>query len=263
METLPLSNAPKSSFSSNVIDKDVQAIFYPLNVMSVLLLHPKYVIKNNKITPLSNVIKIFSACVTTLYLCQHAHKFFSVVLDDNIRRIQPVSYLYYATGSDLLFLTWGFIMNCAGNIIYTKKYVAFILKFQESHRFLGSACFKRFIIVNWLSIISMFGYFISSCIYTYFTFFHPPWGTIFHMMVLANLDADAVYACRLILLISEQFIQWNERALLLKENGEDKDYCRKMFETYGQILKCYKIYRNTMQFMVSRILGFLMIISCL
>lgn len=237
----------------NRIDKDVQSIFWPLNFMQIILLNPKYQVKNNIIAPnnyINNVFLIsgFITCIVT-----SIYRIIETVFDENLIRYSDSNYYFYLSASifDFSVRFSGFIMNFILNFGKTKKHVLVALYFQEVHRFIKNEnSNKRFILISWLSVAGIFGYYIFLMIYLYFFLFRPPLYGLFYIFCIIIVDVNTIYFISLIILLTDKVKLWNLALLLTQRNG-CRMYCKQMFLAYDKILKCYAIVKELYQVLVS------------
>lgn len=237
--------------SNNKVNKEVQRIFFPMNLMQILVLNPKYRIRNNFINPNNCFNKFILLCGALLFLASHIHHILDIVLDVNVRRYSQIRFLIFATTFDVSFNCLGFVMNLTVNLIHSKKSVLFVLHFQEVHRFLSynTSCI---ILRNWLSVASIFAFYIFITVYDNFFILKPPWKTALFKIILVSIDANLIYALRLIALLTCEIELWNYQLSLVQKNGCSKLRAAKLFQAYDKIFKCYKLIKNIYQLPVSR-----------
>ena len=237
---------------NNQVDKKVQQIFFPLNLMQILLLNPMYHIKNNFIYPNNCFNKFMLVSSAVFFVTIYFFCLLEVMLDDNFLRYCSVNFLIFTSTFEVHFKSFGFIMNSTIHFIYSKKSVLFVLYFQEVHRFLSnSADIKRSIISNWISVASIFMFFFMIVTYDNIFFYKPPWNMILFKLILATQDSNLIYIIRLMRLLTDAVKLWNIQLLLIQRNGCCKLQTVKMFQAYDQILKCYNIVRSIYQVPVS------------
>lgn len=242
------SNFPIDILASNFLDKDVQSMLLPLNLMQILSLNPKYNIKNNFINPNNISDKFILLCGIVIFLTSNVYRIVEILLDDNMKRYIRIEFLYFASCLDFSFFCLGFITNFIINFIRTKETVKFILIFQEVHRYLhNQARVKLFILRTWFCIGLLFGYYVLVIFYEYLMYLNPPWNVTFNLVIQITLDFNLIYAMRLIKLLTDKVDLWNRKLLLSHKNGSNKRRCKIMFQAYVQIMKCYKIYKNIFQ----------------
>lgn len=238
---------------NSVIDKDVQSMLRPLNLMQVLVLNPKYRIKDNLITPNNVLNKFVLVLGAVIFLTAYMYRVIDIMLDENIKRYHAIDFLYFASCFDFSFYGGGLIMNFIIHFIQTKKHVKFILIFQEVHRFIHNETNCRlYVMRNWINFGILFGFYIITFLYVYFIHLKTPWHVTFNLMILVTLDSNIIYATRLIDLLTDKVVAWKRQVLRFHRNGCNEMHCKQMFQTYSQILSCYKIYKNVFQASVSR-----------
>lgn len=238
---------------NNQIDEEVQRIFLPLNLMQIVLLNPKYQIKNNYINPNAWFNKFILIGGVIMFMTTYIYRFLEIMLDENIRRYSSIAFLRFASYFDFSFKCVGFIMTFIVNFLKSEKSVLFVLNFQEVHRFLFSeASLKRFIIRSWVTIASIFGFYIFIVSYVYFCFFKPPLNVLLYIAFMVTLDSNLVYAIGLNRLLLDKVQLWNVQLSFIWNNGGSKQDIARMFEAYVQILNCYKIITSVYQLPVSK-----------
>ena len=234
------------------IDKDVQQILLPLSTFQMLTFNPKYRIKNNVLQPNDYLNKFITSSGAIMFVTSLIYRLLEIFLDDNFKRYGTIHFLFFASIFDFIFRFSGFIMNLIINFIYTNTSVLFILHLQEVHRFLNNvASSRRFIIRSWTSVGATVGYYIVIAVYMYLVLLKPPWNIVLNFCLLMTLDSNVVYAIRSMTLLTDKVVLWNEQLLMLRENGCAKEQSKKMFQSYVQILKCYKIITIIYQLPVS------------
>lgn len=241
----------KTSVNNNFIDKDVQSVFFPLNLIPNIILFPKYRIKDNHIRPnslLTNVVSFIATVVIVIFL-------YGRVSDlHNHPTIRSSSATAYGTAFiGFIINSIGFIINYILNLKHSRCNIMFVVKFQQIHRFLNNKTdFKFFIVRNWilimLTLVFYFCYAISIS-----TLLQYPIYKSFYGFISIYCDANIIYAIRLLMLLTHKIDLWKVEVqnLQQKENGSHKDYCTKMLEAYQNILHCYVLYKSSFQFMVS------------
>lgn len=229
----------------NIIDVEVQAMLYPLNLMQIMVLNPKYCMKNNFIKPNNCFNKSILCCGLVIYLTGYIYRVTEIVVDDNMKRYGSITFLYFASYFDFVFYSAGFIMNFILHSIHAKKIVTFVLAFQEVHRILNNkTSFKWTIIRNWISVVTLFGFYFFILLFLTLHYFQRSWHVVLNLIFLISLDTNVVYVICLFKLLTDKVELWNERVLVFPRNeqSENKDLeCNRMSEAYMHILKCYEI----------------------
>lgn len=236
----------------STVDKDVQSVLYPLNLMQIFVFNPKYCMKNNFIKPNNRFYKFLLIFGLMMVLSCYINRVIGIAIDDNIWRYIKIKFLSFASLFDFAYYGAGFIMNVILNFLHSKKIIAFVLTFQEVHRFLSSeASFKWSVRRNWINVSLIFGFYFVTLIFMAVLYNQPPWYVVLNLMFLIGLDTNIVYTISSIKLLADKVGLWNVRVLqTLREEGENLD-CDIMFEAYVQILKCYDICKDLFQQPVS------------
>ena len=224
-------------------------MFLPLNFMKIIVLNPKYRIRNNAITPNDILYKFLLLCGTVfcifLYVYRIIHNF-----DDNARAYTFLFIQDIAVYADFFFHFTGFIMNFFIVLIYSKNFVQMILIIQNVHRFVNNKVHtKSFIRNNWIVVTVYFITFISYFSYHYVLYPEIPLYVLCTLLVLITFDSDIIYAISLLRFVNDKIEQWNQ--LVLFDHQAETTCFKKSFEVYLEILKTFDIYKNITQFTVS------------
>lgn len=229
----------------NVIDKDIQSMLRPLNILQTVCLCPKYCIKNNAIFPnsrLSNIISLCGTiCVISLFLCR------LIIFDLNLPYLH---FVFIGLCYDFCFYSAGFILNYFLTKTQVHKNIIFVLTIQSIHRFFNNKRYLRtFTLVNWLFILWVFGMYM----FIFYTFYVT---TYMHTLVSLSLfcfDINIIYATRCIALLIDLVDLWNReisRPQLMRDM-DMKQYCTEIFQTYDAILSAYDTLKSTFKYFVS------------
>ena len=236
----------------NMVDKDVQAMLLPLNLMHNILMCPKYRIKDDSIYPNTLAVKLIGLCGTIVAISSFLYRAYALFVGKTIRKYISLTFINAVV--DVLLYSCGFTINYVINVLQTKRNISFVLKFQDVHRFLNKKkTFNCFIIRNWVSVIFVMSFNIFIVTFFY-TIMHLASFYLFCGMAILCFDVNIMNAIMLIKLLSEKVKLWNFQAVNCQKtghSGSDYYYCNKMFEVYVNILECFDIYRNTYQQMVS------------
>lgn len=239
---------PLNIVLNKTIDKDVQSIFLPLNLLQLLTLYPKYRIKNDMIKAnsiISNIYSILGTVVILFALGLRVHLISSYSFNG-------ATFLHFFTYYDSIFYSIGFIMNCIICIFQTRNIIDFVLTFQNVHRFLkNDISTRRFIITNWVIIITFLSSFIFFVVFTHKRM-SSPYLTMFLSLTIITFDLHILYATRVIMLLKHKLDLWNLRISHIQEVNDIHDHNYKlMWKAFVDILKCYNIYKKCFQLYVS------------
>lgn len=232
------------------VDKDVHTLFFPLNLMQIIVLNPKYRIKNHFISPNNCFNKIIIFCAMMAYLSAYVYRVLEISFDPNFRRYVTITFLYSASYFDFIFYSMGFVLNCVLNISKTKKMVTFVLTFQEVHKVIKNEDFYKWSVMRcWIHVVLIWSYYI----FTFIFMCLAPWHIVFNLLVILSLDVNLIYAIVLIELLRDKVQLWNLEVKNLPTDDSNDEHSIKMFEVYVNLLKCYKIVKNVFELQVSRI----------
>lgn len=222
----------------NKIDKDVQSMLQPLNLMNNILLFPKYRIKNNFINSNSFISYTVTLCYIIISSAVFIYRIYVIHSNEFVRKFMNTIYL--CSYFDFFAFSVGAIMNLIINVLQTKIFILFVLKIQDIHRVLNDTKFKHFSIRNWISVIYMLCSHICLLIFCHIQLNVPSYEFCCGVATMI-FDVNVMYAIRLIELLRIKMDLWNIQAKRLKQMDEND--CKIMFKAYANILECYDMYR--------------------
>lgn len=242
----------------NIVTTDVQNLFLPLNILQKFVLSSKYKICDNFIFPngrRANSISLISLIAFVLLTgIQISRKTYTIL---NSSEYQTYDYIStFCIISSLCLSVLGHIIAFIANVNNNNLNVRFVLNIQKLLKSLNfcKKIIKRLIIWNWFYCVLTLIQFLSLYILRYTLF------TDFNLLVflcdcsLIIFDANAVNAIRVTVLIKSIFKKWfhdvNSTKML---NAKINDlYCKRMFETYVNILNLYEMFIEVFQDTVSQ-----------
>lgn len=235
----------------NSVDKDIQSMFQPLNIMLTICFCPKYRIKNNSICPNSHLLNILSVCgnmffiaILLIRLCMfHSNETFN----------QYFGFLYIISYFHICFYSIGFILNYFLTIIQVRKNINFVMTIQRIHRFFNNKRYiESFTLVNWIYVLCLFLIYIFATCFFYVTIINS-----FVILSFICFDVNIIYAIRCIAYLKEMLCLWNDEISrpLLKRDMNTKHYCKAMLQTYMDILSAFDTFKSTFKYFVSNCTG--------
>lgn len=244
---------PTEVLLNNRIEKEVQRMFFPLHFLLVLLLSSKYSIQDDYITPNSKQRK-FGSFVCACYIvvtCVHFIYFDEVT--DNYSNIKKNMVISLITTFSFIYLGVGIVIFFILSIFQSQNNILLIVIIQRIDASIDiSKRVKSFIIWNWFSVLSIFGFnvFINCA---HMAAFHVNFMQLRMFVcnfIYAAFDLNCVYAIRVITLLTYYLEDWIKEILeLYKETESDK--CDRQFNIYRNILEAYKQFKNAFKVLVS------------
>ena len=229
--------------SNRTVDKDVQSMFFPLNLMHFIILCPKYRIKHDIITPNSLISVFVSMIMTLIAILTFVHSSYVITL--NISDHASV-FLYWF---NCAFVCFGFALNFMIGLNLTKSNVQFVLMFQKVHRFINNQSgFNQIIIWTWIIVIMVFSSYVIVLTYLYANM-SAKFSKVYAAYFFIIFDVNIVYAIRVIRLLENKVVLWNIREFnpLEIENIRGAKYSYKVLQAYAEILECYDIFKHNFQ----------------
>lgn len=242
-------SVPIDPMLNGIVDKDVQSMLRSLNLMTNILFCPKFSIENNVIKPNSRLSN-FISFIATVSLCVTYNFFLFPPLGN---QINSHFFEIFIMILDCIFYEIGFIVNFFFCIILSNKNVQFVLYFQSLHKFINnSADFNRFILWNWIIFALFWIFYIFHCIYKTISMYIFLFDVLI-VVILIIFDVKIFYAFRIIKLLANKANLWHKKILFpnICDNSCSKMFCKRMFQAYCLILKCYEIHADCVQECVS------------
>lgn len=230
------------------VTTDMQAMFWPLNLMQNILFCPKYGIKNNYISPntfQSNLISVLAAIVFIVtYCCRCCFLF----LNEERAFASGVNVVFLCV-FEVSFYTVGFLINAIASVTQTNDHIHFIIIIQKVV-ILFKHDLKKNTICNWISVVIFLVFSITyiTCGYLLYEGTHK--SLFWSIILLLSFDINMIYAISLLNFLQENINIWNN-AVLSSGDNRDQHMCRKLFQAYVRILECYNICNRTFGILVS------------
>ena len=230
------------------VDKDVQSMLLPLNLMQHIIFCPKYRIKHDVITPNSFKSNLASMTTTLVFIFAFAYRTYMLTFYQEF--IGNKSFMYVTSTYDTVYYCSGLIINFITGIIQTKNSVKFVLTFQRVHRFLNNeVSFNHFVVWNWiilsLALCGHLSVFTIICI-----IIDIPYVSMFICFLVITFDFNVLYTIRIIQLLENKFVLWSKHVLNYRLNAYGED-CKNVFQVYVDLLECYNIHKHCFQQFVS------------
>lgn len=236
---------------NNAVDKDVQSVLLPLNLMQNVVCFPKYRIKHDIITPNSLFSNLVSIIAVVVAISVFTYSITSVYFTQDYS--ESTAFLYGSCLYDFLFYLLGFSINFVIGVVQTIKSINFVLTFQEVHRYLNcETSFNRFIIWNWIIVIfALCGHFVVVTVFCKLSCI--PCISIFACYMSIAFDVNMLYAIRIIKLLESKLILWSIHVINFEvsENTHRESDSKKSFRAYVDLLECYSIHKDCFQLYVS------------
>ena len=227
------------------VDKNVQSMFLPLNLMDFIILSPKYRIKNDILTPNSFISVFVSMIATLIAILTFVHMTYVITIDISLEHTTSASLSFF----NCTFVCFGFALNFMIGLILTKSNVQFVLVFQKVHRFMNNqAGFNNVIIWTWITVIMIFSSYVIVLTFLYANM-GAPFNAVYAAYFYIIFDVNIIYAIRVIRFLEDKVVLWNIRAFnpLEIENMHGEIYGSRVLQAYAEILECYDIFKHNFQ----------------
>ena len=245
-------NHPVLNTCNEQVDKDIQSMLLPLNLMQYISFCPKYRIKNNVITPNSFTFIVVSMIGNLVFLFSYIYHSYSAIGMYN----KTTTFITVSNYYDCIVYCLGTIINFVIGVIYTKESVKLILTFQKLHRFLNcDSDIKNSIYWNWTTVIVCISSYTIGCSCICIKLGAP---LLFMYVYLLGVffDFNILYATRVLKMLETKIVQWNLKILntLNIEDTTENHYNKEILKAYVGILECYEIHKKCFQLFVSTFL---------
>lgn len=255
----------ESSDLSNVLAKEFQSFFRPLNIMQVILFCPKYFIRNNVITrngPKANAFCIlgnfFIILIWLLRIISTSSKTekYEVKFSLYVKIFSLISKVNFAV------TCLGFVINMFCNIVQGYNNVKLVLTLQKAMNVIkiNKNIFVNLIFWNW-------AYLIGLCLW-HFIFYFGVTAIVRGLSLLdffseistLIFDINVLYAIRICVLIRKITVVWIKIVKNKLFSVEDTMFCKKMYDTLFFIKCACVLYNKVFQDLVRGKIIF--VISC-
>ncbi|PZC77802.1 hypothetical protein B5X24_HaOG200684 [Helicoverpa armigera] len=232
---------------TNKLDKDVQRILKPFNIILTIFFSSKFKIRNGYITPCDKKLHII------LFICVIFLNAWSVyemrVYISGKASIIINSQIIFSFLLIICFFTY-FILIFS-NIAYCQSNILLIYTIQDIHRAMrNSSSFKNYITWNWITILICicFDILIMSSYCMLLSKIH-----IFSVSTLyLNMasEINVFYCIRVLAFLIMSLEEWIENVLVVKSDDYCEEYCGKLFKVYQDIIKAHKLLQNCFRLLV-------------
>lgn len=190
----------------NILDVDIQAMFFPFHSIQLLFLLPRYRVYNNFITFNSISVNILSSLgfiIPCIFITTRYVMVLSIVTINTPTLMFLVTY-------DLLFRSFGFIMTYSLNIVHKMLYVELVLNIQRVFKFFKYNQYKRvrlFNLISWFAIGLVFMFYVVVFIHVFF-FTEKGIVEAFSVFVIVYFDISVIFASRIVNMFQIQLKMW-------------------------------------------------------
>lgn len=239
--------------SNNKVNKDVQSMLMPLNLMQHIMFCPKYRIKDNVITPNSRISNFVSMIATVVFIYIFIFNMCEMI------SVELTGFNYFLCVYNGIYTSFGFVMNFMTGVIQTKSNVKFVLTFQNVHRFINNeTSFNHIIIWNWIVVLGILGFDVIFTVYLHINIGFPFYSAYTAYLVIF-FDCNIIYVIQIINCLENKVKLWNIRIYNSQDIEEvtcGQNYNTRLFQAYFEILQCYDIFKHTFQQFVSTLLSY-------
>lgn len=217
--------------------------------MQHIIFSPKYCLRDNFITSNSFQDHIISVCVVILFIFIFSvHSYIEYY--EGFAPQYPKNIRLHIVLFDLLYYGIGFVISTSFAIRHQKNNIDFVLTFQKVHIiFNNEKQTKTFILMNCLYIFILFLIYIGFLIFYNYVTSGRFLFTSIYMLLFIVFDINIVYANGLVSLLIDKLYLWNNIFLDYRSNGNIS--FNTYIQTYVDILKCYRIIKDTFEVLVS------------
>ncbi|XP_063897712.1 uncharacterized protein LOC135118775 [Helicoverpa armigera] len=231
----------------NFIEKDLQSLLKPLNIMYSVFICAKYSIRDNFITS-NNFLYNFTGVFTTgLFLCISVYRICSTL---SSKRIEYVIF-EWNTIFNFMSYSLGLIMNYIINIRFSDKNIQLVVKVQSVLRVLkmNRKDLTCLLVYNWSGVLAINALIVGSIAYMMYIFFpHVDILDVIYFYSTIVFDVNIMYSLFVTNFSRKALCSWINDVL---QSGDDSDfYWNRIFNVYLNMLDIYTTLEVVFQYSV-------------
>lgn len=231
----------------NKLEKELEAVLKPLNVIEIFFFCRKYKICNGRITPNSTLYSIISVIFTFVLLIFCGYYMFGSSFTNQLKGFE-----YFVHCCKLIFYCFlfiSFLLNCFINIFHGNRIICFILKLQNVYKILKMfANVKSLTFSNWCYIVVLHAYHCFWILSSYICFVNQDAGYYIISYFWAILDTHLLYAFRLMKLL---ILPLENLVKIIKlTRFDEEESLTNMLEMYKDLLEAYRIFEEAFEILV-------------
>lgn len=232
-------------FIENKLDKDIQRIIRPFNIILSIFFSSKFKIRDNHITESQKKYHLIIFFLVS---------FFNVIcINVMFSKRDSKDQIDFDLKSETVFLVLYsicYILLVTCNIIHSSTNVSLILKIQDIHRTINiNKNIKSFITWNWIFFFLLFcDYILTSIVYTRMDINH--FVDVSADLFTLAFNFNLLYGIRLMSLLVKYLEEWTKNIQIM-EAGDNNVYCNKLYVSYRNILEAYKLHSKIFRLLVS------------
>lgn len=242
-------NFPTEVLLKKFVAKDVQSMLRPFNFMQNIIFCPKYGIKDNFIRPNSTKSMLISVFAALIFSAMYFYRNYYFFYFNTTAAPYSINVRIFFFVSETLFYSAGFLINTFIAVFRTRKNIEFVLIIQDLNITFRENL-RRYTLRNWISVLTLVTFYVLYVLYTFLI--TPPIDNyaVWIIFLQSFFDLNIIYAIGLMKVLTQKAILWN-KAISNLNNIRDEEVCKILFNSYDQMLKCYKIYRDSFGILVS------------
>lgn len=234
----------------NVINKDLQSILKPLNMMQSLFMCAKYKIRDGLIT--ANNLSYCFLSVLALILVGIINvytMYLEITSDETTPVLSIVVWIDYI--SNAIFVMLSFSLTYYTNMIYRYDNVLLFLKVQNANKILEIDSRKQ-MRINWLVIVFLISLYFFSLLYFCCAFEGIGVWEVTALGFDMLMDINLIYASRFLNLLRNYLAVWVKVVNSTQLTGEiDDGSWNKLFTAFMDIVEAYQLLAKTFRGLVS------------
>ena len=248
------SNRPVQMYRNNKLDRDVQRIVQPFNIILSVFFTSKYKIRNTYIAPCGKyyqIILFFSISIINVFSIYHLY-------DDKNNTFS----LFNKSGIERTIFFISDTMGCCGyllliicNIAHSRRNISLVLKIQEIHRSLDiGKSIPNFIVWNWIALFTVLCIIILPLIQLYIMKISLYFVEISRDVFIIQYDLNLIYGIRLTTFMTMCLKEWVNNMQSKNNDDLNEECCDKLFLTYQNILEAFKLFTKCFRILVRQYL---------
>lgn len=236
--------------STTVINRQLETILKPLNIMQNLILSQKYKIQDDVITPNSifyRCLSLLSVFMTTSVCIYSIRSSYTSKPRGALSLIILISYMFSNFIDGV-----GYWLNFFTNVKNRQNNVFLFLKLQNAFKFFKiDGIYYAF--VNWTIVVAVIGFYIFFVWFFWLSIEGFDAADILVTGFFIIFDLNILYASRLLNLLSCCLEMWvkNVNSLGYSDEVDNETYWIRIFNVFLDVLDAYQLIQKTFQTLVS------------
>lgn len=245
-------NRPVKLLLNNRLDKEVQRIVQPFNIIDSVFFTSKYKIRNKYIYPCDKKYHILLFITITFSNMFCIFRMFNDQYHDFLELNKSILVLNTLFWFSVVMVFFSYVLLIVCNIFHSQSNVSLILSIQEINMTINiSKSIQSYVIWNWISLFTVLCVHILVAVYFYVSKASINFFELSTELLVVQYDFNLVYGIRLTTLFTKYLKEWVKNISVINNHVQGDEYGNIYFKAYCNILEAYKIYSKCFRILVS------------